>query len=279
MRTPIRSIISAGILLPLCGIAGLFNIDVNFGAGMDDTYKAAFTDAATFWESNITGYRLNSGSLQGVSISAVVEANDGVGGVLGSAGPTSGFFFDNVVLDGDATSSYVLYASAGSMSFDSADVDNLISAGMWEQVIRHEMAHVLGFGTLWGYAGIYNNFYIDGSGEYTGAAGLAAYQAEFDASATYVPVELEGGTGTSDGHWDEVDGGAALTGITDAEGNDMAYELMTGWLNSPTFLSQTTLGQFYDLGYTVVPEPASIMMMAAISAVAFFVRRRYSYMA
>lgn len=37
------------------------------------------------------------------------------------------------------------------MTFDSADVDNMISGGTWEQIIRHEMVHVLGFGTLWDY--------------------------------------------------------------------------------------------------------------------------------
>lgn len=275
-----RQLLVAAMLIPLCGTAALFNIDVSFDAGMDDAYKNAFNDAVTFWESNITGYRLNSELLQGVSISATVATNDGPGGVLGSAGPTMGRFYDNVILAGDVSPSYVLYASAGSMTFDSADVDNLISAGVWEQVIRHEMAHVLGFGTLWGYAGVYNNFYVDGSGEYTGAAGLAAYQAEFDQpDATFVPVELEGGAGTSDGHWDEAYGGAALTGITDADGNDMRNELMTGWLNSPTFLSDTTLGQFYDLGYTVVPEPATVMMMASLAAAAFWIRRRISYLA
>lgn len=278
-HTTFRSL-ALTFLIPLCGSAGLFSIDVDFGAGMNESYKTAFTDAANFWESNLTGYRLDSASLQGVNISAVVEANDGVGGVLGSAGPTSGLFFDSALLDGDASTSDVLFSTAGSMSFDSADVDNLITAGTWEEVIRHEMAHVLGFGTLWGYENggtTYNDFYNSGSGQYTGAAGLAAYQAEFDSSATYVPVELGGGSGTANGHWDEVDNGAALTGITDSEGNDLRNELMTGWLNTPTFLSDTTLGQFYDMGYRVIPEPATIMMIAVFSLSAFWIRRRFIY--
>ena len=38
------------------------------------------------------------------------------------------------------------------------------------------------------------------SGEYTGAAGISAYKSEFDQpSATFVPVELEGGGGN--GKW------------------------------------------------------------------------------
>jgi hypothetical protein len=263
-------------LFPLCGNAG-FIIDVTFSDGMNENYKSAFSSAATFWQSQITGYRIDDAALQGVTVSANVAAIDGAGGTLGSAGPTYGYFFNGVQLSGDSAASDVLYATAGEMTFDSADVDNMISNGMWEQVIRHEMAHVIGFGTLWGfdYAGIiFNNFYAAGSGQYTGAAGLAAYRAEFNPAADFVPVELDGGSGTSDGHWNEVDGGSALTGITDANGNDMAYELMTGWLNSPTFVSSTTIAQFYDMGYTVIPEPSPLMLIALVSAGGLFIRRR-----
>ncbi|MEI8205517.1 MAG: hypothetical protein WCG03_01410 [Kiritimatiellales bacterium] len=266
-------------LLPFYGVAGLydFNIDVAFSAGMNENYKGAFSNAAAFWGSQITGYRLDSSDLQGITISANVTAIDGAGKILGSASPTYGSFFDSVQMAGSSVFSAVLYATAGEMTFDSADVDNLISRGAWEQVIRHEMAHVLGFGTLWGYddGTVYNNFYAAGSGQYTGAAGLAAYRAEFDPDATYIPVELGGGGGTSDGHWDEADGGSALTGIIDANGNDMAYELMTGCLNAPTFLSSTTVAQFYDMGYTVIPEPSPVMLVTFVCVAAFWIRRRF----
>jgi len=276
-----RQLLAAALLIPLCGIAALFNIDVSFDAGMDESYKSAFNDAVTFWESNITGYRVNTG-IAALSISASVLYIDGPYNTLGSAGP-SNILYGTALLDGDTAVSRVCYSTTGNMKFDSADVDMMIDNGTWSEVIRHEMAHVIGFGTLWGIdigGNIYNDFYDAGSGEYTGAAGLAAYQAEFDQpDATFVPVELGGGAGTADGHWNEVDNGAGLTGIATASGDDMRNELMTGWLNSPTFLSQTTLGQFYDLGYTVVPEPATVMMMASLAAAAFWIRRRISYMA
>jgi hypothetical protein len=266
-------------LLPFCGTAGIydFSITMTYGEGMDYSYQSAFSSAAAFWESAITGYRVDSASLQGINISADVAANDGVGGVLGSAGPTY-VIYGSAQLDGDTAVSQVCYSTDGSMTFDSADVDNLISAGLWEQVILHEMAHVIGFGTLWGIdigGTIYNDFYAAGSGQYTGAAGLAAYQAEFNPSSTFVPVELGGGAGTADGHWDEADGGSALTGITDAYGNDMAFELMGGWLNAPTFVSQTTLAQFYDLGYTIIPEPSPLILIALVCAATFWIRRRF----
>jgi hypothetical protein len=257
---------------------GDFSIDVVFAAGMADSYKSAFSDAVSFWESYITGYRVTG--LSGLTIDAQVSYIDGEYGTLGSAGPSS-VIYGTAQLQGDAAVSRVCYSTAGSMTFDSSDVDMMISAGSWDEVIRHEMAHVIGFGTLWGLdlfgdGTIYNDFYDTDSGQYTGAAGLAAYQAEFDPTAAYVPVELGGGDGTANGHWDEVDSGAGLTGIATASGDDMAYELMTGWLNSPTFLSDTTLGQFYDLGYTVVPEPASILLIALVCSAAFWIRRRFT---
>ena len=140
------------------------------------------------------------------------------------------------------------------------------------------MAHVIGFGTLW----TFNGLYVDNSGKYTGAHGLASYKTEFgNALATFVPVELGGGGGTANGHWNEVNNGAGLTGIVDGQGRDMQRELMTGWLNSATFVSQTTAAQFRDLGYNVnllaVPEPGSwalLLVGMPLAGIAAWRRRR-----
>jgi len=141
-----------------------------------------------------------------------------------------------------------------------------------EAVILHEMAHVIGIGTLWSSSGVglpgYQELYVDGTGQYTGATGLAAYQQEFvgQESATYVPVELGGGGGTANGHWNEGDGGFA-TGITrNSDGQDMNLMLMSGWLNGGSYISDTTLGSFEDMGYNTtlvlnaVPEPSSALL-------------------
>ena len=40
------------------------------------------------------------------------------------------------------------------------------------------------------------------AGQYTGAAALDAFKLEFNQlEATFVPVELDGGAGTANGHW------------------------------------------------------------------------------
>lgn len=61
-----------------------FDITINFGDGLSDTYKAAFNEAATAWESIILGCKVNT-TLHGVTIT--VSGYEGaVGGTIGSAG-------------------------------------------------------------------------------------------------------------------------------------------------------------------------------------------------
>jgi hypothetical protein len=154
-------------------------------------------------------------------------------------------------------------------------------------VVLHEMAHVLGIGTLWTYntdlagAGTYN-LYTIGSGQYFGPHALAGWQNEFgQAGASYVPVELGGSGGTANGHWNEVDGGAGATGfVSNITGLDFSRELMTGWASGQFFLSTVTLGGLDDLGYIVdyskaglIPEPATAMLVVAASGLTFRRRR------
>lgn len=230
-----------------------FDIVVNFpDMSLTASQQMAFTNAEAFWEGVLTGYR-DAIVVANVTIDATAPAIDGPGGVLGSAGPTGGSQQGGFIL-----------TTTGSMAFDSADVAALEMSGELEDVIRHEMGHVLGFGTLWdcnpdpntangcGFgAGAGTPLYTAGSGEFIGAAATARWQSEFGQMGT-PDVELEGGAGTADGHWNEVLGGGGLVGINDGA-NDMAFELMTGWLNSPTFLSEMTLAQFYDNGFTSSP--------------------------
>jgi hypothetical protein len=207
----------------------------------------------------ITGYQ-GSSSLAGLTVSATGLAIDGVGGVLGSAAWDTGVY----------AGAYA-YATTGHMSFDSADINAMIAGGSFTDVIKHEMAHVIGFGTLWALNGVY----VNGTGAFTGAHALSTYRTEYkQPAATFVPVELGGGGGTANGHWNEVDGGSGLTGLANGQGRDMAFELMTGWLNEPSYLSRTTIASFQDIGYTVlqaaaVPEPpAGALMLAGLAALA-----------
>src|SRR5206468_4321942 len=65
-----------------------------------------------------------------------LDSIDGPGKILGQAGPC-------LVRDQS------LQPGVGVMHFDTADVAGLLAAGQFDEVVRHEMGHVLGFGTIW----------------------------------------------------------------------------------------------------------------------------------
>ena len=246
MRTLIRKNIlvasflcSAFSLNANAGIIYDFDIRVSFDGGLTASQQSVFSNAELFWENLIIGYQ-DEFAGPGLDISATGAYIDGVGGTLGQAGPTFGIILPTYT-----------YATQGTMEFDSDDLLSMESSGNLFDVILHEMAHVIGFGTLWGDQ--YNDL-LDLSGNYIGENALLAYQQEnSDPSATFVPVEQGGGAGTAGGHWDEPDGGGYA-------------EIMTGWLDNNTTISLTTINSFADLGYVInpdfavkqVPEPPTI---------------------
>ncbi len=219
-----------------------FNISLNFSATTTTEQKAVFTAAANYWMSEISGYKAGI-TLSGITINADVTAIDGAGGILGQAGP-----------DGFALQQGTFYATSGIMQFDSADVNSLISAGTFDEVIRHEIGHILGIGTLWED----NNLYVAGTGKYTGSGALAGWRYEFGLPGDlFVPVELGGGPGTRNGHWNESDGGWDTGIASRITGRDLSEELMTGWAGADMFTGLITLGSLKDLGYTLaVPTDA-----------------------
>lgn len=268
-------------------------IDVTFSGGLSPTQQAYFSVAADYWESLIVDYIGGTNPLTAaddgdgrIDIAAIGSNIDGAGGVLGSAAPLTG-----------AGIGGFLYTATGKMEFDLADLAGMESNKTLMSVIMHEMAHVLGFGTLWDPQTDYNiagfqDVYNHAAKAYTGANALNEWKTEFSqAAATFVPIEAEGGQGTANAHWNEVGGGAGLTGITDTLGRDMRNELMTGWLNAPSFLSRMSVAQFADIGYVVdfsnlafinaninnavtVPEPTSLVALATAAVIGYRHKRK-----
>ncbi|MFN7149706.1 MAG: leishmanolysin-related zinc metalloendopeptidase [Microthrixaceae bacterium] len=162
-----------------------------------------------------------------VIIDVTVVWIDGPGGVLGQAGPTCVNTVNGLAIH-------------GVMEFDEADVATLLAEDSFDLVVLHEMAHVLGFGTLWDLTSIGNpRNLVAGAGtagtRYVGARGVAE-NSTLGRSGD-VPLETTGGAGTRDSHWRE--------SIFDDE-------IMTGYLNSGTNpLSRLTIGSLADLGYHV----------------------------
>lgn len=252
-----------------------FSISINYSG--DAQFQQVFLDAAAIWESLIPYYangKQGAAQFNGIVIGASVQSIDGPGGTLGQAGPLTGGIDD---------AGYIL-ATTGTMTFDADDFSSPTET--LQTVVLHEMAHVLGIGTLWEYNGLYDSSAPtvadlnngQSVGQYTGAYGLQAWQMEFDPDALFVPVEKGGGAGTMNGHWNEGDGGGATGYVSSQTGLDLQYELMTGWLDEGSFISSVTAGSLQDLGYEVdfvpsaVPEP--MVMLNALLSCSLLLRRR-----
>lgn len=98
----------------------------------DDISHVLAVDGDCRWMEVITHVPCSSTGV--LTINAEVTAIDGVSGVLGSAGPTSVFV------------SCPTISASGDMTFDIADVESLEDSGFLEDVILHEMGHVIGVG-------------------------------------------------------------------------------------------------------------------------------------
>ena len=207
----------------------------------------AFESAWRKWRSVVTGdvpdHAFTGTSLCGrpaaqeVFEDLVIYVNlsyiDGAGKVLGSAGPC-------------AARGASLIPFVGNMTFDTADLGSLESSGQLDQVIVHEMGHVLGIGIgpLWDPKGL-RVFAGTDSVSFNGAEAKAVWQALGGAAGTRVPMEScvgytpeQCGGGTKDSHWREP---------------IFRNELMTGFLNGGVAnpLSALTVAALQDFGYTV----------------------------
>ena len=213
------------------GTAG-YDILIDFkGTGWTADLQKAFIQMADYLTQVVTDDIGGGGLYRGkviddLYVTAELKSIDGVGGVLGQAGPSA------IWTATDLT-------AVGQMQFDIADAQTYLGKGLWDDIVAHEFMHVLGFGSLWNYG---SHSLVSGS-QYTGALALAAYQTTH-AGETFIPVETDGGSGTAGSHWDE----AAL-------GN----ELMTGYINddgnpattNDNYLSEFSIMSLGDLGYHV----------------------------
>ena len=163
-----------------------------------------------------------------IIIYAAIVPIDGPGQVLGQATPC--LARNHPQPNGPRMIAY------GFMKFDAADFGAIANP---QDVIIHEMLHVLGSGTLWET----DRALISGKGgsdpRFLGPQARLACVALGGPStcATSVPLETQGGAGTRDFHWREATFGS---------------ELMTGFYNAGINpLSQMSIASMADLGFTV----------------------------
>ncbi|MGI9039767.1 MAG: Ig-like domain-containing protein [Gemmatimonadales bacterium] len=235
-----------------------FDIQLRFLRAPSPAQAQAFAAAERRWESlivaDLPNTRLEAAAGQCGSESPAInqtvddlvilvtlESIDGEGSVLGSAGPC--FIRDDV--DG--------LTALGLIRLDTDDLAVVEESGLLSAVILHEMAHVLGFGTLWDRQGLLTDPSATGGTDphFNGADAIAAFNAAGGTAyvgGQKVPVESGGGEGTADSHWREsVFGNELMTGFVDPGVNP---------------LSRVTISALGDQGYTVNSSAAESFMLS-----------------
>lgn len=178
-----------------------------------------------------------------------VEAIDGVGQVLGSAGPC-------------LTRTITGHTALGVMRFDSADLQNLFNNGRLTDVILHEMLHVVGVGTLWTAKGILADSStptVRVTGPLAAAACVTDHGGSSVCAGSAVPAEnclnlspsTVCGAGTRNSHWKE---------------SVFQTELMTGYSGATNPLSKMTIQNLADMGYVVDVAAANAYTVPTVTA-------------
>jgi len=212
------------------GSAG-FDIKIEFiGSSWTQELHDIFVSAANFYTTLIIGdlpdvsirSKGKVTTIDDITITAELGQIDGLYGILGQAGPTA------IRTNGS------LPAKA-QMQFDIVDV-NAMGLAVFSEVVLHEMAHSLGFGSIWDNLGLVSN------GVFTGANANNEYHKIGGVGS--IPVEQDGGSGTAGSHWDE---------------ETFNNELMTGYINDgDNPFSAMSAASFRDMGYVINLNYASL---------------------
>ena len=228
------------IALSLAGTTSPFTIEVRFLGGLTQPQMDAFKGAADRWSRMIVGdlpdIVVDGQRIDDVLILARGADIDGPGRILGQAGATH-------VRPANAGDSAFIPAR-GRMTFDMADLEQMEQRGTLNDVITHEMGHVIGVsGLIWGFKGLLNGAGTENP-TFEGRSAMEEYgRLRGDGSEpTPVPVENEGGPGTAGSHWREkVFRNELMSGFIAAAGNP---------------ISRMTVGSLRDMGYVVDMDAA-----------------------
>lgn len=209
-----------------------FTIEVRFLGGLSEPQMQAFRSAADRWTRMIIGdlpsVLVDNEVIDDVLILAQGTPIDGPGGILGQAGPTA--------LRPASAGVAAFLPAKGIMSFDTADLEKMEAEGTLNDVITHEMGHVLGIGTIWPHKSLLRRA---GSSNptFAGRNAMREFGRLKGSAPRRVPVENSGGQGTRDSHWRET---------------VFRNELMSGFIaGAGNPISRMTVASLQDLGYTV----------------------------
>ena len=179
-----------------------------------------------------------------LNISVEIHERDGTGGNYGAAMTGK--------RDTVSGCDFPFRITSGHMWIDEDDWPELISDNNAVALVVHEIMHIMGIGVSWYWDSqfLYIDT-IDGVRYYVQPRGHHAYWTEWTGDSNVskgVKVEDNGIPGTDGSHWNENNG--ALTHITRVNGGeDFRLELMTGYLGTNSFVSETTWCALEDMGY------------------------------
>ena len=282
---------------------GSYDLDLISITPMSESHAAAFRDAAEKWMAVLADTELPDmpvlagtptgcwdltsdreiDSVDDMLLVVSVRYIDGPGRTLASAGSCRSR--DDSMLPW-----------MGVIEFDEADLNSIAEDGGVEEVVRHEMAHTLGFSRFfWSRFDLLENptltwllfGWLHSPGEdshFTGSLALAAFNEAGGTSYTdggKVPLENCRGAGSGDSHWRELYWSAGLHDDRCRDGE----VLLGGELMSPVYnrgqqspLSRITLQAFADMGYTVdLDEAETYSLPTAGQMVRFDPRRMILY--
>lgn len=234
-----------------------FNIEL-VSCGSTPSLDTVFIRAAQTWSSVITGDLLDfemppgtetecladfdgepvmtCGHIDDIIIGYSVGPVDGLGGQLGAAGP--------VYTRGQEWPRHRELPITGWMQFDEADLNSNSAAFT---IVLHEMAHVLGFGTIWSELKLLSTRNCGALSEagivrpmprFLGQAAARMLKRINYTAGIQAPIEHEGGKGHACHHWSE---------------RHLSSELMTTYLSNDGYnpISVLTASAFADMGYKV----------------------------
>jgi hypothetical protein len=161
---------------------------------------------------------------------------DGPGKTLGQAGPC--YARDTNYLP-----------VVGYLELDNADLQQMEGAGTMDDVVLHEIGHVLGIGTVWSDLSLVGG--VAGTDpQFLGMNAISAYHG-MGGTLPGAPVENTGTQGTREVHWRE---------------SVFGNELMTGYISgTPNPMSALTIASLQDLGYGANPGAASTYRLGGIT--------------
>jgi hypothetical protein len=201
-----------------------FSIQINYGDGLDgigSELRGALQAAANFWENVIDYSSFNGAHVLNVNVTGVTSASDWLASAKYTEGAT------------DANGRWM--PTAGSVRINMSYSDRYKSnTDYLKGVLTHELAHVLGIGTLWEKNG--RNLVDRTMNSYKADSYAGRAYGELNGTLTPTAIPLEAGTF---GHWDEnAFNEELLTPFAEPEGTKMP-------------LSSITIGSLRDLGWNV----------------------------